>query len=126
MLLEKKGIVEKGGLLRQGGILEDAGLMRKSDLTEEQAEKARNFSLEEHLRPAMEKLTEESNARKKAMAAGKLAKEKEKERETEIDGVSKRSDNRARVVAKFKKINGEEYAPVLHLGHLSPPPLPKN
>lgn len=116
--MERKGIVEKGALLKEGGILEDAGLLRKSELTEEQKKKATNFSLEEHLRPAKEKLTEEANARKKAIAAGKLAKEKEKDSESspalspdsaQAAGASskKANENRMRVVkevmAKLKK-----------------------
>lgn len=110
-MLENKGIVEKGALLKKGGILEDAGLIRKADMTEEQKKKAKNFSLEEHLRPAKEKLAEEASARKKAMAAGKLVKEKEDKDSDPPPAVSssskKQAENRIRVVkevmAKLKK-----------------------
>ena len=72
--------MERGGLLKKGGLLENVELLNRDNLTEEQKRKARNFSLENHLKPAIDKLSsisQESEARKKAIAMGRLAKEKE-------------------------------------------------
>ena len=100
--MEKKGIVDKGGLLKKGGILEDVSLIRKADLTEEQMKAAKNFSLEDHLRPAIDKLTEETKARKKAIAVGKLAKVKEKE----LEVVTKKKEKTKKVCSDGVKDKG--------------------
>ena len=105
--------------MKRGELLEGAGLTTKDKLTPEGIKQATRFSLDEHLRPVVERLEEESHARKKAMAAGKMAKEKSKDKEKEGSSSSSSrrvtaSENRQRVVkevkAKLKLMKKEEDA----------------